>query len=70
MITVGMMQYISPTLQLMTGCIIYGEVISTEYSLTFPLVWIALIVDSTGMLLEWKKRRRIPVKIMLMDNSL
>lgn len=69
MITVGMMQYISPALQLMTGCVIYREVISVEYSLAFPLVWMALIVDSTGMMLEWRKRRRLPAKIMLMNSG-
>jgi chloramphenicol-sensitive protein RarD len=42
--TVGIMQYIAPTLQFLLGVLIYKEPFTTTKLIGFSMVWIALIV--------------------------
>jgi chloramphenicol-sensitive protein RarD len=42
--TVGMLQYIGPTLQFLTGVFIYKEPLSAERLLCYALIWLALII--------------------------
>ena len=44
--TVGLMQYISPTLQLLTGVLLLGEAFDAERAIGFVLIWSALAVYS------------------------
>ena len=53
--TMGLLQYISPTLQLLLGVLVYGESFGGPRVLGFVLIWAALVVYS----LEgwWNSRR-------------
>jgi chloramphenicol-sensitive protein RarD len=44
--TVGLMQYISPTLQLLTGVLLLGEAFDAQRAIGFALIWSALAVYS------------------------
>jgi chloramphenicol-sensitive protein RarD len=44
--TVGLMQYISPTLQLLAGVLLLGEVFDAQRAVGFALIWAALAVYS------------------------
>ncbi len=37
--TLGMVQYLAPTLQLLCAVVIYGEVFSSHHAITFALLW-------------------------------
>lgn len=58
---IGFMQYISPTLQLSIGVIVYKESFSFIHLISFGFVWIGLIIFSYSMYLKYKrnKSRRI-----------
>jgi chloramphenicol-sensitive protein RarD len=45
---IGIFQYITPTLQLLTGVFIYHEDFSIHSKITFVLIWIALLIFTTG----------------------
>jgi chloramphenicol-sensitive protein RarD len=42
--TVGLMQYIAPTLQLLVGVLVLGEAFDRERAVGFVLIWVALAV--------------------------
>jgi chloramphenicol-sensitive protein RarD len=46
MTTLGLLQYIAPTLQFSLGVLVYGEALSTSRLLGFALVWVALAIYS------------------------
>jgi chloramphenicol-sensitive protein RarD len=46
MATLGILQYISPSLQLLVGVWLYGEVFEPGRAIGFYLIWIALVVYS------------------------
>jgi len=53
--TLGLLQYIAPTLQFLIGLFIYREPFTTERIIGFGIIWTALIIFSIGSLYE---RRR------------
>lgn len=58
---VGICQYISPTLQLIIGVVIFSEPFSGTQIITFVLIWIALIIFTLeGWTNQKKKNRLIP----------
>ncbi|HEX7782362.1 MAG TPA: EamA family transporter RarD [Sphingobium sp.] len=44
MATLGIMQYLAPTLQFLTGILIFGEALSRGQMISFSLIWIGLIL--------------------------
>ena len=42
--TVGMLQYINPTIQLLMAVVVYGEVFTTGHAVSFALIWTAVIL--------------------------
>jgi chloramphenicol-sensitive protein RarD len=59
---VGLLQYITPSLQLFLGLVVYGENLSPERLWGFIVVWIALIVYSTDTFRS-KRSTSIPVPL-------
>lgn len=57
--TIGFIQYISPTLQLIIGLLVYHETFSPVYLASFALVWIGLVIYSVGMVRDYRKRRAL-----------
>ena len=56
--TVGFLQYIAPTGQLLVGVFLYREQFTRAHAIAFGLVWVALILYSTSTFMTHK--RRIP----------
>ncbi|MBS3819788.1 EamA family transporter RarD [bacterium] len=44
--TVGFIQYLSPTLQLLLGVFVFKEPFTTTHGVSFTLIWVALIIYS------------------------
>ena len=54
--TVGMLQFLAPTLQFLIAVTIYGEALTTAHMVAFCAIWLALAIYSSSIL----KRRRKP----------
>ena len=52
--TIGFLQYLNPTLQLLLGVFVYGETFGTEYLVCFAFVWAGLAFY-TASILKGKK---------------
>jgi len=48
--TLGMPQFIAPTLQFLIAVALYGEPFTTAHAIAFPAIWIALLLYVTAML--------------------
>ncbi|MDR3574496.1 MAG: EamA family transporter RarD [Anaerolineaceae bacterium] len=59
--TVGLLQYINPTIQFLTGVFLFGEPFTQNSLIGFGIVWLALIVFSIEAILNRKKS--IPVSV-------
>ena len=57
MATLGILQYISPSLQMLVGVWLYGEKLEAARALGFYLIWIALVVYSVDSL--WSSRTQM-----------
>jgi chloramphenicol-sensitive protein RarD len=69
---IGILQYISPTLQFLLGVFVYGEPFTHDRLIGFGIIWIALVIFSLGSLYEQRKQantNRLPVEaeIVSMD---
>ncbi len=67
MATLGLLQYIGPTIQLLLGVLLYHETFAGARLAGFAVVWSALIVYSAdGLRQAWMARRNSPQKIASM----
>lgn len=57
--TVGLIQYISPTLQFLCGVAILHEPFSWQQAISFVLIWIGLIIYTTEAVITHRKRRQL-----------
>ena len=55
--TIGFVQYLSPTLQLLIGLLVYHEAFSPVYFASFALVWSGLIIYSISLIREYRSQR-------------
>lgn len=55
--TVGILQYIAPTMIFLIAVFVFGEEIDRARALAFPLIWSALVVYSWSMLRQMRRRR-------------
>jgi len=44
--TLGLLQYVGPTGQLLLGVLVYGEAFTTAHGIAFACIWVALVVFS------------------------
>lgn len=56
--TLGLLQYLTPTLQFLIGVLYFHEAMSTGRWAGFVLVWIALVILAAGGLLTYRSARR------------
>ncbi len=56
--TIGILQFIAPTMQLVCGLVVFGESIGPERMAGFVLIWSGLLIYVANAL--WKSRVRIP----------
>jgi chloramphenicol-sensitive protein RarD len=57
--TIGIMQYLAPTLQFLLGVIVYREPFTTAKLVGFSLVWVALIFFWTEGYLTYRARKPV-----------
>jgi chloramphenicol-sensitive protein RarD len=57
--TIGLLQYIAPTLQFLIGVLVYGEDFSQDRVIGFSLIWLALLIYSTEGMMERRKNSRL-----------
>ena len=57
--TMGMMQYIGPTLQFLISVFVFKEAFGLTHAIAFGLIWSALIVFTTDSLIGDAKARRL-----------
>jgi chloramphenicol-sensitive protein RarD len=53
--TVGFLQYIAPTGQLLVGVLLYKEQFTRTHAISFGLVWVALLLYSTSTFMTHKR---------------
>jgi len=56
--TLGFLQYIAPTGQLLVGVFLYRELFTRTHAISFGLVWAAIIIYSISGYL-WHKKKMI-----------
>jgi chloramphenicol-sensitive protein RarD len=59
LVTLGLLQYIAPTIQFLIGVFIYGESFSGGQMIGFGLIWLALLLYSVEGLLAARKKRQL-----------
>lgn len=66
--TLGILQYIAPTLTLILGVFVYHETFSTVHLLAFTFIWSALILYTisrtkmaAALTVKWKKEKGMPM---------
>ncbi|WP_448202608.1 EamA family transporter RarD [Azospirillum sp. sgz302134] len=55
--TLGVLQYIGPTGQLMLGVLVYGEAFTTAHAIAFACIWVALLLYSADALFTHRAAR-------------
>ncbi|MCC7293421.1 MAG: EamA family transporter RarD [Phycisphaerales bacterium] len=56
--TLGFLQYLAPSLQLLVGVALYGEAFTRVHAASFALIWTGLLLYSADALLNFGHRRR------------
>lgn len=56
--TIGILQYIAPTMIFLTAVIVFGEPFGGAQLIAFPMIWLALIIYSITLIREAGRRRR------------
>jgi chloramphenicol-sensitive protein RarD len=59
LVTIGLLQFITPVLQLMCGVLLLGETMKTSRWIGFGIVWIALLVLTFDSIRSVRTRRRL-----------
>jgi len=57
--TLGLIQYITPTLQLFTGVIILGEAFTSADAITFAFIWAGLFIYTSDALTYQRRARQL-----------
>ncbi len=56
--TLGLIQYVGPTGQLLLGVLVYGEAFTASHAITFACIWVALALYSADTLFARRDRIR------------
>ena len=59
--TLGLLQYVAPTLQFLLGVVYFGESMSPVRWIGFGLVWLALVILTAHGVRAARQSRRAPV---------
>lgn len=55
LVTIGLLQYIAPTIQFLIGVLVYNEPFSTTNAIGFSIIWAALILFSVESLIHHRR---------------
>ncbi|GAB4390335.1 EamA family transporter RarD [Albidovulum sp.] len=61
MATVGLVQYLNPTLQFAVAALVFAEPVTRWHLIAFPMIWAALAIYSFAVLRSERRRRALPV---------
>jgi len=61
--TLGILQYMAPTMQFLIGVLIYNEPFTSQRIIGFSIIWIALAIYSGENVWERRQRRRRPMPL-------
>jgi chloramphenicol-sensitive protein RarD len=61
LVTIGLLQFVTPVLQLLCGVLLLGETMSTSRWIGFAIVWVALLVLTFDSIRSARTRRRLAV---------
>ncbi|PKO07111.1 MAG: EamA family transporter RarD [Chloroflexi bacterium HGW-Chloroflexi-3] len=69
--TIGILQYIAPTIQFLIGVFIYDEPFTTGKLIGFSIVWIALIIFTVEGLMNGYRSNHVlkPVEVRVVDQN-
>ena len=56
---VGFLQYISPTISLILGVVMYGESFTKDHLITFACIWIAIAMFSAANIRQVINKRKV-----------
>ncbi|MCQ9282912.1 EamA family transporter [Priestia aryabhattai] len=59
----GILQYISPTLSLLAGVILYHESLTKAHVIAFNFIWLALIIYTFSSIAKWENKKQIRNKV-------
>ena len=59
----GFLQYLSPTLQLLLGVVLYGEKFSSSHVVCFSCIWLGLMVYSVDIVRSVRKSKKNIAKL-------
>ena len=60
--TLGLLQYVTPTLHFLIGVLVYGEAMPTARWAAFGVIWLALVIFSVD---SWRHRQRQLTRLRL-----
>jgi chloramphenicol-sensitive protein RarD len=63
MATVGLLQYINPTLQFLCAVVIFAEPFTAWHALAFPLICVALVLYSVAAIRQDRAARRAAIAV-------
>ena len=55
--TIGILQYIAPTLIFLTAVFVFGEPFGRARMIAFPMIWVALIIYTGSMLSQMRANK-------------
>src|SRR5690606_41855659 len=58
---VGFIQYISPTISLIIGVLMYDEAFTKDHIVAFTCIWIAIAIFTVSNILAGIKKRKLPI---------
>ena len=64
LVTIGLLQFVTPVLQLLCGVLLLGETMQTSRWIGFGIVWIALLVLAFDSIQSVRRRRRLAAAAM------
>lgn len=60
LLTIGVLQYLSPSIQLIIGVFVFGEAFTENHQISFGLIWSGLLLFAIDSLLAVRRQRRQP----------
>lgn len=65
MSTVGLVQYLNPTLQFASAALVLGEVVTQWHAMSFPIIWLGLIVYTVSLWRQDRAAARASSKVVM-----
>lgn len=61
--TLGMLQFIAPTLQFLLAVFVYDEAFTVHHGIAFACIWTALLLYVASLLRDWQEQRRASAEL-------